>query len=1165
MAVEEYRRGIPEYADKTGKRFGLLCETKEGCIVDESGVRLDQKLEAMQNQIGGVSTDITETINAIVDEKVETLTPEDIGAVPRTSGHFHISQSGWNRIGKIDKLFNSCNFILSAARYYNHDFPETFSVQISIAKNLESGNEAIVSVNQLSHSGYVYLLPKIRIVTSKSWSAEVGAYIDVFLDGGNPSGNAFVYAFDNCVFSDPNSISITESHDAPFDSETELSYEYVFDKNNSSVVDFARNNVAKISGNFVASTPGWYRVGVISHTRSAGNFILSISREYYSITPETLKCVVSFVDGSEMKLNVMQLGYEGYTKTFTKIRLVRNDDNDSSYIDIYTNGASTNGYYFEIDSLNSCGRGEVEPILLLPETSDATFDEETQIAYECELDTTQSSVVDYARNNVKKFVGEFNAPTEETWIRILQLKPGSGVDFSFHLNFSKWFGNQVNEIRWLATTINLIPGSGITLGGTVLSSERYQNKNFSIKRIRVVSSKEAASYQYPIYLDVLCSNGANDNVLFEISNYLTNDYYDASKDPIIYDSSNRPEATYDPETENVADWWFPENSGSMAKYANQILNDKIEVGTNGQTVIATYPKESWELSAPDESNSSTWCFYDRNDQGKFQRVAGIGCVAIGTKFNYMFLGVGNVPWDKNKGLTITKDNIKWKDKDLQVVDGDIGVTTQKINVIKNASFHMSHDNQSTPDTLYAQGIIFHQNEDGAVEGGVVINGMNGVATEINIAMGENPSDDGAGLTITKQGIYWKRIKMADDNGLATAASAKLLEVLNSNEVNLKNLPASGALWINYADVSGTMGEARGINYIFGNGHGDSTKTAITTGKILVGGDNVSTGEATACFGGLNTVSSDGSVAIGTRNRIDTWTSVAIGDSNDLATSASLVVGQGLVGTSDTSLATGHFNKVGTEVLAFSIGNGGSKTNRNNAFGVTVTGNVKAAGTFNASTAADYAENFEWADGNLEYEDRVGHFVTLDGDKIRIANADDDYILGIISGKPAILGNSDCDSWNGMYLRDEFGREITEPKPKTELIQLTEEVDNIDPETGEVVGTKTVMTGVEERQVFDDDGNLVYEGTRPIVNPAYNPEQLYISRADRPEWDAVGMLGVLAVWDDGSCEVNSYCKVADGGIATNSYSGEYEIVDGSIKRRYRVISRVTENIIKVVFR
>ena len=245
-----------------------------------------------------------------------------------------------------------------------------------------------------------------------------------------------------------------------------------------------------------------------------------------------------------------------------------------------------------------------------------------------------------------------------------------------------------------------------------------------------------------------------------------------------------------------------------------------------------------------------------------------------------------------------------------------------------------------------------------------------------------------------------------------------------------------------------------------------------------------------------------------------------------------------------SLSMGHYNAAmttggnynNTTGTAFVIGNGTSGSALKNAFSVQFNGVVKAANTITASTTADYAEYFEWADGNPNKEDRVGHFVTFtDENKIRIANDQDDYILGVVSGAPFVLGNGDCDVWNGMILRDEFGRIIYQPTQKMEYNE----------ETGEM------------EPVYDEQGNPVYEGTAPVINPNYDPTIPYISRADRPEWSAIGMLGVLAVIDDGTCEVNKYCTINSNGIATKANAGA--II------KYRVIKRKTENVIDIVFR
>lgn len=226
------------------------------------------------------------------------------------------------------------------------------------------------------------------------------------------------------------------------------------------------------------------------------------------------------------------------------------------------------------------------------------------------------------------------------------------------------------------------------------------------------------------------------------------------------------------------------------------------------------------------------------------------------------------------------------------------------------------------------------------------------------------------------------------------------------------------------------------------------------------------------------------------------------------------------------------NTIGT---AFVIGNGTASDVLSNAFSVMFDGTVKAKSTITASTTADYAEFFEWLDENPDSEDRVGYFVTMDGDKIRIANADDDYILGVVSGEPFVLGNGDCDTWNGMFLHDEFRRTVYEPAPKIE--EILDDEGNPTGEFKEIEGT--------------------YDGIRPKLNPEYDHTKTYISRFDRPEWSPVGMLGVLAVRHDGTAKVNGYVTVADGGIAT--------ACDKNTENSYRVIKANTDSVVEIIFR
>lgn len=223
-------------------------------------------------------------------------------------------------------------------------------------------------------------------------------------------------------------------------------------------------------------------------------------------------------------------------------------------------------------------------------------------------------------------------------------------------------------------------------------------------------------------------------------------------------------------------------------------------------------------------------------------------------------------------------------------------------------------------------------------------------------------------------------------------------------------------------------------------------------------------------------------------------------------------------------ALGHFNAERTagnsldiKGAAFIIGNGSNKA-VSNAFRIDYAGTVYATNA-TISTGADYAEYFEWADGNPNNEDRVGHFVTFDKSNpkmICIANSTEDYILGIVSGMPSVIGNGDED-WKQRYVLDDFGRYI--------------------PETF----TYTDTDGTEKR------------GTRWKQNPAYDATQSYVPRAERKEWSAVGLLGVLSVCDDGTCLPGAYCTVTDKGLATAATAG------------YKVLRRVSETVVEVLFR
>ena len=346
---------------------------------------------------------------------------------------------------------------------------------------------------------------------------------------------------------------------------------------------------------------------------------------------------------------------------------------------------------------------------------------------------------------------------------------------------------------------------------------------------------------------------------------------------------------------------------------------------------------------------------------------------------------------------------------------------------------------------------------------------------------------------------------------------------------------------NYADcpfkVGGKGGESPDLSvYALKSKYGDTTidvgrKADTTVGiySTAEGFDTIASGNYSHAEGFNTTASNAGSHAEG----FDTIASGNYSHAEGFNTTASNV-GSHASGHLNANMTNGGAfnNTIGT---AFVIGNGTTPFALSNAFSVMFDGTVKAKSTITASTTADYAEFFEWLDENPDSEDRVGYFVTMDGDKVRIANSDDEYVLGVVSGEPFVLGNGDCDVWNGMFLRDEFRRTVYEPAPKIE-------------------------------EILDDDGNSTgefeeiegeFEGTRPKLNPKYDHTQPYISRFDRPEWAPIGMLGVLAVRHDGTAKVNGYVTVTDGGIAT--------ACEKNTENSYRVIKSNSENVVEIIFR
>ena len=188
---------------------------------------------------------------------------------------------------------------------------------------------------------------------------------------------------------------------------------------------------------------------------------------------------------------------------------------------------------------------------------------------------------------------------------------------------------------------------------------------------------------------------------------------------------------------------------------------------------------------------------------------------------------------------------------------------------------------------------------------------------------------------------------------------------------------------------------------------------------------------------------------------------------------------------------------------FFIGSSGNESD--NEIRMMGDGSIHSDGSNNLGSGADYAEYFEWKDGNSSDEDRRGYSVVLDGNQIVKATDSDDAskIIGVISGNPAVVGDSAWNKWNQKHLKDDFNTYIWEDYTQTEWTDadgnfISHQTDLIP--DGVTVPDDAVVVSKE------DDGTTNLQ--RRKVNPSWDATATYIPRSDRKEWDTVGLMGKL---------------------------------------------------------
>ena len=203
----------------------------------------------------------------------------------------------------------------------------------------------------------------------------------------------------------------------------------------------------------------------------------------------------------------------------------------------------------------------------------------------------------------------------------------------------------------------------------------------------------------------------------------------------------------------------------------------------------------------------------------------------------------------------------------------------------------------------------------------------------------------------------------------------------------------------------------------------------------------------------------------------------------------------LVRVSSTAVQTS-----GRSLMKLWSGNGGAPSDTE--FHLRMDGNGYADGSWNGG-GADYAEFFEWSDGNTSEEDRRGISVVLVSDKIREAVAGEEPI-GVISANPSVVGDTAWNSWREKYLRDDYGTSLMEDYTAYEW---TDENGTKHSYPTDNVPDELVVPDDATTTTIDEHGNTL---RRRILNPDYDPDVEYRPREQRPEWDIVGLMGKLRI-------------------------------------------------------
>lgn len=314
-----------------------------------------------------------------------------------------------------------------------------------------------------------------------------------------------------------------------------------------------------------------------------------------------------------------------------------------------------------------------------------------------------------------------------------------------------------------------------------------------------------------------------------------------------------------------------------------------------------------------------------------------------------------------------------------------------------------------------------------------------------------------------------------NNGSADQARSMILElsgavtgnkaviIPNVSKMYLINCTWTGSFTVTLKCSGGTgvslTKSAYQIVYHDGSGAGTTYKLFDSAGYVATTGSQTMAGDLTLSSGSLSMTS--GTLAAGASGSSTSTMSHKFqitGTEVDTPTLRVSNTGNNWAASSQLRIVNGTAGSSNFNLLDAQT-DGGLDTE----FKLRADGNGYCDGTWNGG-GADYAEYFESLTG---LPIPPGTTVALQGKKVKVATTGD-KVIGVVRPKTApltLLGNTAWNRWTNKYQKDTYGGYILDPQG------------------------------------------------RKVLNPDFNPNEVYVPREKRPEWVIVGLMGQIPVNDN----------------------------------------------------